>query len=180
MAGKILFIISLKQLNKNNYIYDSQKNRVALSVTIGISVVLLLGSSFWIYSRNSRRIKSEEDDEDSNNHNSKVSYGNDDSCPALTPSEVKSAVVADAEVVDVDYEDEEDEEEAKMAELKTKYDDAVRMASKLIQGNANKRAIEKLTEALELGDKYISKQMYHRITKSCRTVSYRQFYLTIP
>ena len=164
MAGKILFIISLKQLNKNYCIYDSQKNRVALSVTIGISVVLLLGSSFWIYSRNSRRIKSEEDDEDSDNHNSKVPYGNDDSCPALTPSEVKSAVVADAEVVDVDYEDEEDEEEAKMAELKTKYDDAVRMASKLIQGNANKRAIEKLTEALELGDKYISKQIYHRIT----------------
>ena len=168
MAGKILFIISLKRLNKNNSIYDSQKNRVALSVTIGISVILLLGSSYWIYSRNSRRIKSdsgtEEDDEDSDNHNSKVSYGNDDSCPALTPSEVKSAVVADAEVVDVDYEDEEDEEEAKMAELKTKYDDAVRMASKLIQGNANKRAIEKLTEALELGDKYILNKMYHRIT----------------
>ena len=125
-----------------------------MSVSIGISVILLLGSSFWIYSRSSRRIKSdsgtEGGDEENDTHDSKVSYGNDDSCPALSPSEVKAVV--DAEVVDVDFEDEEDEEEAKMAELKTKYDDAVRMASKLIQGNANKRAIEKLTEALELGD----------------------------
>ena len=78
------------------------------------------------------------------------------------------AAVTDAEALNVDCknqqeeeEEEEDEEERKMAELKDQYDNAVRMASKLIAGNATKRAIEKLTEALELGDHLIFNHMYH-------------------
>ena len=87
----------------------------------------------------------------------------------MSPLEsIKGVAVPDTEVVNVDRtkNEDDDDEEAKMVKLKTKYDAVVRMASKLIQGNASKRAIEKLTEALELGDNYILNQ-YHFI------VSYR-------
>jgi hypothetical protein len=43
-----------------------------------------------------------------------------------------------------------EKEEEQQTILKTQYDDANRLASKLIQGNAFLRAAEKLTEALEL------------------------------
>jgi len=68
--------------------------------------------------------------------------------------------VPDVEDVEDDEDDEDenddviDEEERQKnlnAELRAKYDDATRLANKLIQGNAYTRAIEKLTEALELG-----------------------------
>ena len=93
--------------------------------------------------------------------------------PALSPLEsIKGAAVTDTEVVNDDRtkNEEDDDDEAKMVELKTKYDDAERIASKLIQGNTHKRAIEKLTEALEQGDNYIFNQ-YHFI------VSYRPILL---
>jgi len=46
--------------------------------------------------------------------------------------------------------DDEEQQKIKDAELRSKYEDATRVANKLIQGNAYGRAIEKLTEALEL------------------------------
>ena len=60
----------------------------------------------------------------------------------------EAAVVVDDD--DDDEEEEEDEDAAAVAALKAKFDDANRMASKLIQGQAYERAVEKLTEALDL------------------------------
>ena len=92
----------------------------------------------------------------------------------MSPLEsLKVAAVTDIEVVNDDRtKNEEEDDEAKMVELKTKYDAAVRMASKLIQGHACKRAIEKLTEALELGDNYILNQ-YHFIVSYRPILSYQ-------
>jgi tetratricopeptide (TPR) repeat protein len=68
------------------------------------------------------------------------------------------------EFVVEDAEDDEDEEEAEEEEangvedaeleaLKTKYEDANRLATKYINGQMHAKAIEKLTEALELAPK---------------------------
>ena len=65
-----------------------------------------------------------------------------------------SSVKEEVEVEDVDEEEEEEEEadavSAEQEQLKTKYDDASRLASKYISGQSYEKAVEKLSEALEL------------------------------
>lgn len=78
------------------------------------------------------------------------------SVPASAP---KKVVESDVIVEDAEDDDEEEEEEveggwdAELEELKTKYEDANRLSSKYIQGQKYEKAIEKLTEAIELAPK---------------------------
>jgi len=68
-----------------------------------------------------------------------------------------AAPVPDVIVEDADSDDDEEEEaevastvDVELEELKTKYEDANRLASKLISGQSYEKAVAKLTEAIEL------------------------------
>lgn len=68
-------------------------------------------------------------------------------------SSAKQTVVVEDEDEEEESDDEEDEDSTALNALKAQFDDANRLASKLIQGQAYERAVEKLTEALELAPK---------------------------
>lgn len=80
----------------------------------------------------------------------------DDLAPPKAASKAATApevIVEDAEDGDSDDDDDEAAANAELEALKTKYEDANRLATKYISGNAYAKAVEKITEALEIAPK---------------------------
>mmetsp|Transcript_105551 Transcript_105551/g.207034 ORF Transcript_105551/g.207034 Transcript_105551/m.207034 type:complete len:702 (+) Transcript_105551:86-2191(+) len=118
-----------------------------------LSVSVLCYFMFWRAPNNAPAIK---DGKDSKSPASKSpnTSSKTDAKPSAT-KKVESKPLP--EVVVEDAEDESDDEEeivdagdAELEALKTKYEDANRIASKYISGNMYEKAVEKLTEALDL------------------------------
>jgi TATA-binding protein-associated factor Taf7 len=125
-------------------------NRTRSQLTIAVGIVSISAiAAIFLYGRKKWTDQTR----------AQISGSNADVLPDLLPDEGNTVEVEDDDGEEDEEEVEEDEEEEKKkreAELKSKFDDVTRMANKLIQGNAYPRAIEKLTEALELGNSFLS------------------------
>jgi hypothetical protein len=115
----------------------------------GSVIIALLGLGFFFFLRPTKKVKALTDSEKKDLSKSAFASETDDTHEADIASPNKGGSVVLDEGDDDDDEDDDDGEAA----LKTAYDDALRLAKKLLNGNKFTKAAEKFTEAIDLAEK---------------------------
>ena len=115
---------------------------------LGLSVLALFLATRFFFS-----VKKKESSDSNEDQSEVIDDGIADkvACPDLKQINDSNTQVQVDDVDDDGEENDEKEAESNAAALRAQYDDALSVANKCIRGNAYKRAIDKLTEALNLG-----------------------------